>query len=357
MKKNSILMLALCSLSFMSFAATPILVDTLPQKKTVVLEEYTGIGCGNCPYGHLAANQMAAKYPKSVLINIHQGGYAIGGLPDLTTPFGDALFNQTGGNGYPSGTLNRQVIAPSKVLAVKDYSQFPAYASKIVEQDAYLNVAASSSIDWLSRILTVNVEVYYTENSPANVNFLNVAVLQSKIMGSQAGMMGNPDQVVDGKYQHNHALRTLLTGQWGDSILTTSKGSVFTKTFTYTIPANIKKVDCILENIEVVAFVCQSKKEIINGAKSSMTYINQPSLYVNLIKGEQIVHNSCDSAVNGYVKLINKGSDSIVSVKFKLNAGLDTVEYEWTASAPLMYNQIDSIILLPTPTLPNMTRR
>lgn len=356
MKKQSILALALCSLSFMGFAA-PTFVETTPQKKTVVLEEYTGIGCVNCPFGHLAANKTSVKYPKTVLINIHQGSYAAGKTPDLVTPFGDALFNQTGAPGYPAGTLNRQVLPPSKVTSVANYTLFPDYATTIVSQDAYLNVAAQSSIDWTTRLLTVNVEVYYTDDSPANVNFLNVALLQSNIMGPQTGMENNPAQVINGKYQHNHALRNLITGQWGDSITTTTQGSFFSKTYTYTIPSNIKKVDCVLEDMEVVVFVAQSRQNIINGAKSSMAYVNQPPLYASLTEGGQLVLNSCDSAVNGYVKLLNKGADSIVSAKFMVTAGLDTVEYDWTADKPIKYNEIDSISLTPVFTIPNMTRR
>ena len=52
-------------------------VNTSPQNKKVLLEEFTGIHCGYCPDGHLLAQNLHDAYPDDVfLINIHTGGYA-----------------------------------------------------------------------------------------------------------------------------------------------------------------------------------------------------------------------------------------------------------------------------------------
>ena len=39
------------------------LVSTLPENKKIVLEEYTGFHCGNCPAGHLLAQQIYDNNP------------------------------------------------------------------------------------------------------------------------------------------------------------------------------------------------------------------------------------------------------------------------------------------------------
>lgn len=48
-------------LSSALFAQT--FVSTEVANKNVILEEYTGINCGNCPDGHRIANQIIAAHP------------------------------------------------------------------------------------------------------------------------------------------------------------------------------------------------------------------------------------------------------------------------------------------------------
>ena len=50
----------------------------------------------------------------------------------------------------------------------------------------------------------------------------------------------NPSAILpNGNYNHQHMLRHLLTGQWGDDITNTTTGSFFTNTYTYTIPNDL----------------------------------------------------------------------------------------------------------------------
>ena len=66
-------------------------VSTSPENKNVVLEDFTGIYCPNCPDGHLKAQDIYDANPGDVvLINIHTGSYANpnSGDPDFRTQFG-----------------------------------------------------------------------------------------------------------------------------------------------------------------------------------------------------------------------------------------------------------------------------
>ena len=55
-----------------------LLVSTDPQQKNAVLEEFTGIHCGNCPDGHAIGRELMENNPyRVVVISIHQGNYAI----------------------------------------------------------------------------------------------------------------------------------------------------------------------------------------------------------------------------------------------------------------------------------------
>ena len=247
-------------------------VSTEPSKKNALLEEFTGVTCQYCPDGHRIANQLIANNPGLFFaINIHQGIYAQTN-PDFRTEFGDAIANQTGLTGYPMGTISRHVFSGSNTAM--DRGQWSNRATQIMAQDSYVNIAAVSSIDALSRELTVTVELYYTADADVDTNFLNVALLQNNILGPQTGMNYNPTQVINGRYNHQHMLRHLLTGQWGEEITEVSQGSFITKTYTYTIPEHLRNVKYEISDLDIIVFIAEGHQEIITAAKSEMSFTN-----------------------------------------------------------------------------------
>ncbi len=254
-------------------------VSTSAQNKKVILEELTGIHCQYCPDGHSRADQIVAAHPgNAFVINVHVGSYSTPGAgePDFRTPFGSLLANQTTLTGYPAGTVNRHYWGHSQTTGgtAESRSYWSTDASSVLLQPSYLNVALEGTIDIASRLLTVDVEVYYTGNSSQATNFLNVVLVQDSVMGPQtAGSTWYPAMVHDGAYQHNKILRYMLTGQWGDSILTTTVGTTIHRQYTYTIPSQLPltvsgttiKTDVLLQKCRVIAFVTESHQEIASG--------------------------------------------------------------------------------------------
>ena len=250
-------------------------VSTLVMKK-VVLEEYTGIHCQYCPDGHKRANDYKALHPNDVfLINIHQGGYAVpsAGEPDFRTAFGDALANQTALAGYPSGTINRHLFGSATATAL-DRGSWVADGNEILATPTYTGMTVTASIGQWTRLLTVTVNANYYSNAPA-INLMNVSLIQDSLIGPQTGgSTWNPAQVTStGQYVHMHMLRHLLTGQWGDTIATTTAGSNFQKTYTYALPENLNSVALNINNLHIVAFIAQGKQEIVTGAESTVAVI------------------------------------------------------------------------------------
>ena len=313
-------------------------VSTDPSNKNVILEEYTGVNCGYCPDGHRIANLIADAHPDRFwAINIHQGSYA-NTTPDYRTSFGDALAAQTGLTGYPAGTINRHVFSGSATTLSR--SSWSTCTNTILAQSSCVNVAAQSTIDFNTRVLTVVVEAYYTGNSDASTNQLNVALLQDNILGAQVNGSTNPSQMEGSQYRHMHMLRHLLTGQWGETITTTTTGSFYTNTYTYTIPANLNNVEYVLEDLEVIVFIAEGHQEIITGNKSSMTYLNGTPKFSALKEFETY---TCEQSA-AYVKIRNLSGDTINSVAIDYTANSVTNTMTWNARniAPA---GIDTIIL------------
>ena len=108
-------------------------------------------------------------------------------------------------------------------------------ASQILPQSSPVNIWSEAIVDMGTNTLTVNVEVYYTGTQTITTNKLNVAVLQNNVTGPQSGATYNPGAILpNGNYNHNHMLRHLMTGQWGEEINTISQGDLVTRTYTWT---------------------------------------------------------------------------------------------------------------------------
>jgi len=254
-------------------AQSQTLVTTQPLNKNIVLEEYTGIHCQYCPEGHVISASILANHPgRAVVVAIHQGSFASPGAgePDYRTPFGDALANQTGLTGYPSGTVNRHIFTGTTTALGR--GDWTANSEVILQQSSPVNVGVETSYNATSRELTVHVELYYTANSATPSNFINIALIQNHIFGPQTGGgAGN-------NYEHMEMLRYFLTGQWGDEVTTTTQGSLVERTYVYTIPAGYNNVPCVVENCEVAVYVAQSHQEILTG--DVVTAIDGTNLYI-----------------------------------------------------------------------------
>ena len=209
------------------------IVTINPQYKSTILEEFTGIYCGYCPDGHLIASNMYNANPdRVILINIHQGSFANPGAgdPDYRTSWGDAIANQTGLTGYPAGTVNRHVFSTAQSAGgtANGRSTWSAMSDEIMQQVSPVNVGASSTYNASTNELTIDVEAYYTSNSSASTNYMNVVLIQDSLLGPQSGGTNyNPTNYVGSDYVHSHMLRDMVTGQWGDVINNTTQGSLY----------------------------------------------------------------------------------------------------------------------------------
>lgn len=348
MKKILSLVVIALLTSFTLSAQGEQFVSTTPTHKNVLLEEYTGINCGNCPDGHRIANQIAAAHPGEVfVINVHAGSYAAN---TYTTWFGNALANQTGLTGYPSGTVNRHVFTGSNTALSR--SAWASSANTILGQSSPVNIAAQGTLDWSTRELSLTVQLYYTANEANPTNMLNVAITQDNVIGSQQGSSYNPSQVVGNKYRHMHMLRHLITGQWGEEITTTTQGSFVEKTYTYTIPSSLGSPNAImakLEDLHIIAFVAQGHQEVLTACEAQITNLNMPAINprVDALNDVPVFDCSTDAKVSATVT--NIGTEPLTALTFEYKvANGDPMTYQWTGNIPSM-QQLD--IELPTITV------
>jgi len=310
-------------------------VSTTPENRNVVLEEFTGIYCGYCPDGHLLAQQLHDNNPGDVvLMNIHVGSYAApqAGAPDFRTSFGTAIDGQADVAGYPAGTINRHLFAGMQQAngTAMSRGDWANAASQILPQSSPVNIWSEAIVDLGTNTVTVNVEVYYTGSQTITTNKLNVAVLQNNVEGPQSGLSANPGSILpNGNYNHNHMLRHLMTGQWGDELDIITQGTTITRTYTWTIPTNLNGVELDLANFEVIAFVSEGQQEIISGDYSNMSW-NFPNTTDAYCMSSSANDAICAESTDLEVTFRNYGSIPLTSldINYTINGGT-TNTYPW----------------------------
>ena len=352
--KKQLLIYTLLSIGFLTNAQT--IVSTAPQNKKVILEEFTGIYCVYCPQGHAIAQAMKNADPNNVfLINVHVGGYAAptGSDPDFRTPFGTGIAGQSNLAGYPAGTVNRREFAglqQNGTGTAMSRGNWTNAGNQIKLQSSYVNVAVESSINVINNELTVHVEAYYTGTSPVSTNLLNVALLQNNTTGPQTGGNAGND------YVHQHRLVHMITGQWGESITTTTSGTFVDRTYTYTLPANYNGIPVEISELEIVAFVAETQQNIISGNGSTPTFTGIVGNDVNL-KSIDPIASQCINNIGPKVKIQNISQTPLTSlnISYDINSGTPQV-YNWTGNLTSMQSteiQLPAInySILPTNTV------
>lgn len=316
MKKIASFCLAFFTLGIFAFSQT--IVVTEPQAKNVVLEEFTGINCGYCPDGHARSQALSDSHPgRVVLVNVHQGNYAVpsGGQPDFRTAFGDALATQAGVSGYPAGTVNRRLYPglTTGTYTTLNRGAWTTAADFVFPEQSPVNIGFTSQFDSISRLLTVMVELYYTKNSATPTNYINIALLESGVIAFQADYnAGN-----HANYNHKHMLRHLITGQWGDTTNSTTMGSFFTRTYTYTVPPGFNMDSC-----DVAVYVAESHKDILTGGVAPAkggTSTGATAMYIGSIDPPSaIIDNGVPVDTNKFVLVANSSFPATQDFTFTL---------------------------------------
>lgn len=242
-------------------------VDTTKSfKQNVLIEDYTGHTCGNCPEAAEVAHTVQNLYGKDrvVVVAVHSGPFAYPMPPDYATDFqtqeGNAL-DQTfriSRAGNPNGLVNRKVYN-GKFIQSKD--NWAAATTEYLSVKPAVGMTATSSWDEASKTVSVNLDLTYITTSTPDY-YLATWITESGLVGDQTDYRKSPSHIED--YEFDHVLRSSVGGAWGEQLSTTAvaAGTKVSKTLTYTFPSD---KDWKPENCEVVLFVHrhQTEKDVL----------------------------------------------------------------------------------------------
>lgn len=312
-------------------------VSTTPQNRNVVIEEFTGINCPNCPDGHVVANNIVNAYPDRVwAVNIHAGSYAPMYYPNFNTTDGTAIYYGFNVTGFPQAVVNRST----------DYglgrTDWATHTNQQMGQIAECNVGGQVVINTEARTATITVEVYYVSNSASSTNYLNVIMLEDDIIGPQANGHTNPSQYINGQYHHNHVFRDAVTSTWGDAISPTTAGSLISKTYTYNIPETVGTPNGTSVNINNVSFLVFVTEQYQGTPTRPILNANELSSFIGTSQNiypyiTEIVSNavSCTNDKELDVTIANGGLQALTSLEFEVTVdGGTPQDYSWQGNIP-----------------------
>lgn len=228
---------------------TPIATGDIPR--WVLVEDFTGQLCSNCPWVHLGISQNMALYGECLVpVAIHGGQQAImeGASPTivgLANAESNEILRQIGTDALPKVRVNRN-------SGLLDRFNWSSYFRKCIAEPTPLNMTISSALN-ADNTVTVTVEGVVAENVSGD---LFVWLLESDIIAMQ--YTPNTDdwegkKGVDREYKHNHVFRAYFNGLNGTSVNWTP-GTLGKESFTLALQSNWNP-----DNLSVVAFVQDGK--------------------------------------------------------------------------------------------------
>ncbi len=329
MRKILLLFAFVCVNLTPNSAQTGYKVSTDVQKKNVLLEDFTGYNCGNCPDGHKIAAKIKLSHPDRVFpVAVHAGWYAVPtgvDAPDFRTAEGTEINDYFGVTSYPSGMTNRKPW--DQIGQVQSRSYWLSCSRQLCLENADVNVWVGSSYDKTTKKLTADVELYYTNGVDNNSSSLCISLLQDGILGPQAG--GD----MEDEYVHNHVLRAMLTPAWGDTISVSGAGTYVKRHYEYDVPDMVGTIATDPLHSQIVAYVIDSNKVVMNVNGCSVDCPGMELPTGATLEGYKIVPTRNYGFNYFECYLVNSGTQPIRSATFRMTFDEEEgIDCTWTAA-------------------------
>ncbi len=201
-------------------------VNNNPVRK-VLLEEFTGHTCPNCPTGQQKIKELGVKYGDQLnVVAIHAGHFSDpspgdGYTADYRTAEGTLINDDfdAGNLGYPSGMVNRVVKAPPDNRILNRF-EWEGAMDTMMAVAPFIDLQIITDYEESSRKLCTHVQAEFLQDITKNVNLV-IYILEDSLVSKQTNsnpQVGTTPAIDD--YVHLHVLRGTVSGAYGN-VLTT----------------------------------------------------------------------------------------------------------------------------------------
>ncbi len=189
------------------------------QERKVLLEEFTGVLCPNCPDGTEKVKELTNIHGDRILpIAMHAGALAgfIEGksIQNLMTDEGSQLHIDFGNSGQPAAVIDRVQYPSEFDLFTYSRAQWEIYVNERLEMPSECNIHINPNFNAANDSLGIEIRIEYTE-SFSDDHYVTVGILENHIIEPQK----QPDESIIDDYEHNHILRKMISGYQGDILI------------------------------------------------------------------------------------------------------------------------------------------
>ncbi len=262
--KKSFIQLAVGFIFLVSIGACDIIKDPVkdsgnggnnptPDKavKRVLLEEYTGHQCQNCPEAIQSAKIMKDLYgaDRVIIVAIHAGNFANinANYPtELRHPEGIQhyeFYNKV--RGVPAGLINR-IDYSTNNAHLKTHGSWASIAGSELEKELLAEVSIEASYNASNKNYSADIKLDALANIEGNYS-LGLFAVENNIIAPQLDASTRIEE-----FNHNSVFKGSANGIFGQSIWTgtTVNGTQTIETLTGTLGANV-----VAENVCLIAFL------------------------------------------------------------------------------------------------------
>jgi uncharacterized alkaline shock family protein YloU len=252
-----------------SFSFSTTELGTIPMRK-ILLEDYTGHTCGNCPRAAEKAFELQETFgDQLVILSVHAGFFSntSSNYPtDFTSETGDTWNNFFGNSnaGNPNGMVNRMNYPNDHILQFNEWEQnIQVELLKPVSVDLEIVTSYSQSND----LICVDIQTKILNSTEESLS-LTVLIIEDKIISKQTDYQTKQGYVDE--YEQNHVLRKGLNSPWGELIGQEGiqEGDYFIHRYS-----TEKDPSWDINNISVVAFV--SKTNSYEVLQAEVSHLNE----------------------------------------------------------------------------------
>lgn len=239
-------------------------VNNSPIRK-VLLEDYTGHLCPNCPAAAtIIEDDIVAVYGEKVIpVSIHAGPFALAtGSPwtnDFKTAAGDNYNSSSNFHisslGNPNGMVNRIDYDLTTKAHIKSKDKWVSLVDSLTQKVPEADIQIKNIYDDNTKKVCVHIETKFLTALTGKYNLV-VLLLQDSITGPQK----NGSATIS-DYVHRHVLRAAVNGEEGDGeeiagdTTTIINGTKIYKKYEYEVLSAYKNIPCDVSHCHILAFV------------------------------------------------------------------------------------------------------
>ncbi len=264
------LLFLICVLSFLFFTSCTEIGPTINpsgSNRVVLVEEFTGVKCVNCPEGSEQIEQLLDIHGDNLIaVSIHSGFFSTP-YPesnyDFRTEDGTNIENLLGpAIGYPIATINRKTF-PSESEALIGRNKWAGYISQEKDENPKVDIIIEKDYDSNTRELSANAKITFNETVSAPLR-ITAMITENNIQDTQLTPEGKLND-----YTHKHVLRSVLTNFDGNNYVeSTTINSTSEQTFSTVLPVEWNENNC-----SVIIFIheFQDRKDVLQASEIHVT--------------------------------------------------------------------------------------